>query len=155
LSFSSDCSCMFSLAWCGTSHAYPGGQVPLTPVASCHSPPPPLHAVGKMLLHFTARHRPSMVEIAPHSACITTSLACQSECMNMMSWFGKPDVQCNPLGPSELFLNERQITLNILMSVLHLIRVSQEATQTGSQLFTQRQRFAACATLVSSPTKKD
>ncbi len=75
--------------------------------------------------------------------------------MNMMSWFGKPDVQCNPLGPSELFLNERQITLNTLMSVLHLIRVSQEATQTGSQLFTQRQRFAACATLVSSPTKKD
>ena len=92
LSFSSDCSCMFSLAWCGTSQAYPGGQVPLTPVASCHSPPFPLHAVGNMLLHFTARHRPSMVEIAPHSACIVTSLGCQNGCTDMISKSGKPDM---------------------------------------------------------------
>lgn len=72
--FNSICSCMFSFAWCGTCHEYPGGQVPRSPEASCHCPAGPLQAVGSAVLHCMALHRPSSVEIAPHSAYIGAHL---------------------------------------------------------------------------------
>ncbi len=81
-----------------------------------------------------------------------TSLSKSMHGHDKQIWQARHVVQ--PMMAKRLVLYERQITLNTLMSV-HWMRVSQGVTQTGSQLITQCQRFAACVTFVSSPTKKD